>query len=208
MHQVLLFDTDRGCGHGSERHLVTSAGQQTHSEEALMNTSVLSAISESGYEGDQEDEGETMDEDTEMEGFGNFSGLGQQGVFNRPSRNSSFLGDDEFSRSGSTPSILRPDFDDKDSYDVDVDEIMEIEPVRLDDVIDSASGYYVPVALQPEEGSCDPQNNKNHRVPLKSIENDPSQLHPQGRSSKRCHGNRTSDKWKSYGMPRGELLID
>lgn len=188
--QVLLDQTTGRTG----RHPVAMNDHQIPSDEALMNTSLLSCISESGYEGDQEDEGDTAYDDMdEMEEFD------EEGIFNRPARNSSFLGDDEFSRSGSTPSILRPELDDKNFYDVDVDEVMETEPICVDDVIDSASGYHIPVVLQPCVGPSE-----NYRAPLRAIENAPNHMHTQGFSVKRCQGNMVSGSWLVRGMPRGD----
>mgnify|MGYP001793347962 CR=1 FL=1 len=186
----------------TEHPFAVNEHQTSTNDETLMNTSLLSCTSETGYDGDQEDEGDTVDEDTEMEEFGDFSAFGQDGVFNRPPRNSSFLGDDEFSRSGSTPSILRPEFEDNEHL-FDVDEVMEVEPVRLDGVIDSASGYHVPVVIQPHcLGTRDPQSGKKYRAPLRAIENDSNHLRRQGVSNKRCFGNRVSGNWLARGVPR------
>jgi len=117
-------------------------------------------LSESGYEGDLEDEGEQMmdesiddtsflDELSERDNKSNTASCHVQlsegdSMLNRQQDNSSFLANDENSRSTSTPSILRQ----KAFFDDGV-ELMDIEPVAIGNMIDSVNEVFMPVARQP-----------------------------------------------------------
>lgn len=104
----------------------------------------IGCLSESGYEGDLEDEGEQMMEES-IDDTSFLDELSERDMLNRQQDNSSFLANDEDnSRSTSTPSILRQ----KAFFDDGV-ELMDIEPVAIGNMIDSVNEVYMPVARQP-----------------------------------------------------------
>lgn len=104
----------------------------------------IGCLSESGYEGDLEDEGEQVMDET-MDGNSFLCEFTERdGMLNRQQGDSSFLANDENSRSTSTPSILRQ----KAFFD-DGLEIMDIEPVVIGNMIDSVNDVCVPIARQP-----------------------------------------------------------
>lgn len=147
-------------------------------DDSILNTSIGS-LSESGYEGDMEDEGDVNVDDVMLdEELCNELADGDNGVLNKQSKDSSFLNWDQFSRTSSTPSILHPaglhggfDFD---IQDMETDS----EPVPIDNSIHSASELCVPVVMEPEDvmdfgESCSKPvaSNRQRRQPLRSIEN-------------------------------------
>lgn len=147
-------------------------------DDSILNTSIGS-LSESGYEGDMEDEGDVNVDDVMLdEELCNELADGDNGVLNKQSKDSSFLNWDQFSRTSSTPSILHPaglhggfDFD---LQDMETDS----EPVLIDNSIHSASELCVPVVMEPEDvmefgESCSKPvaSNRQRRQPLRSIEN-------------------------------------
>lgn len=167
-----------------KRPVVNSLGDATARhpgrvhDDSILNTSIGS-LSESGYEGDMEDEGDVNVDDVMLdEELCNELADGDNGVLNKQSKDSSFLNWDQFSRTSSTPSILHPaglhggfDFD---LQDMETDS----EPVLIDNSIHSASELCVPVVMEPEDvmefgESCSKPvaSNRQRRQPLRSIEN-------------------------------------
>ena len=142
-------------------------------DDSILNTSIGS-LSESGYEGDLEDEGD-MNVDEEL-----CSELAhdQNGVLNKQSRDSSFLNWEEFSRTSSTPSILHP-VGTQSGFDFEVQDMdTESEPVPMDNGIHSASELCVPVVMEADdnmelgEGCAKPlDSNLRRRQPLRPIQN-------------------------------------
>jgi len=152
------------------------AGHAQHhtADDSLLNTSIGS-LSESGYEGDMEDEGDlNVDEELCSELADD-----QHGVLNKQSRDSSFLNWEEFSRTSSTPSILHPPGS-QSGFDFGVQDMeTDSEPVPMDNGIHSASDVCVPVVLEADdnmelgEGCAKPMaSNLSRRQPLRRIEND------------------------------------
>ena len=134
-------------------------------------------MSESGYEGDMEDEGD-LNVDEEL-----FSELAddQNGVLNKQSKDSSFLNWEEFSRTSSTPSILHP-AGPHSEFDFEVQDMeTDSEPVPMDNGIHSASDLCVPVVMEADDNmelgeGCDKPlaSNLRRRQPLRPIENNNS----------------------------------
>lgn len=111
---------------------------------------MISCLSESGYDGDMEDEGDLVLDDVmddEDSFFNEFQSLDERSMLNRQLGDSSFLASEEYARSTSTPSILRQSHD-KAFFEDDL-EPMEIEPVAIDNVIDSSNEVHAPIARQP-----------------------------------------------------------
>lgn len=147
-------------------------------DDSILNTSI-SSLSESGYDGDMEDEGDLNADDTLLDEE-LFSELAddQHGVLNKQSRDSSFLNWEEFSRTSSTPSILHPagshsgfDFEEQDME-------TDSEPVPIDNGIHSSSELRVPIVVEADDNmelgeSCAKPlaSNLHTRQPLRSIEN-------------------------------------
>ncbi|KXJ26548.1 Cyclin-F [Exaiptasia diaphana] len=109
------------------------------SSDSLLDVS-FGCLSESGYDGDLEDEGEQMmDETTDESEF-----VEKDSMLNRQQGHASFISD-EHSRSTSTPSIFR-----QKAFFNDNEEDMDIEPpIAIGNMIDSANDVYIPVARQP-----------------------------------------------------------
>ena len=152
--------------------------QQTNADDSILNTSI-SSLSESGYEGDMEDEGDINVDDSLLdEELCNELADGEHGMLNKQSKDSSFLNWDEFSRTSSTPSILHPaglhggfDFE---VQDMDTDS----EPVPINNVIRNASELCVPVVMEADDAmelgeSCSKPvaSTLRRRQPLRAIEN-------------------------------------
>lgn len=119
-------------------------------QDSLLDTSLISCLSESGYDGDMEDEGDLVLDDVmddEDSFFNEFQSLDERSMLNRQLGDSSFLASEEYARSTSTPSILRQSHD-KAFFEDDL-EPMEIEPVAIDNVIDSSNEVHAPIARQP-----------------------------------------------------------
>ena len=157
-------------GQSAARH----AGHARHltADDSILNTSIGS-MSESGYEGDMEDEGDVnVDEELCSELADD-----QHGVLNKQSRDSSFLNWEEFSRTSSTPSILHPAGTHNSGFDFEVQD-MDTEPVPMDNGIHSSSELCVPVVLEADdnmelgEGCAKPlESSLRRRQPLRPIEN-------------------------------------
>lgn len=97
-----------------------------------------------------EDEGDLVLDDVmddEDSFFDEFQSLDEPSMLNRQLGDSSFLASEEYARSTSTPSILRQSHD-KAFFEEDI-EPMDLEPVAIDNVIDSSNEVHVPVARQP-----------------------------------------------------------
>lgn len=154
------------------------AGHAHHltADDSILNASIGS-LSESGYEGDMEDEGD-LNVDEEL-----FSELAddQNGVLNKQSKDSSFLNWEEFSRTSSTPSILHP-AGPHSEFDFEVQDMeTDSEPVPMDNGIHSASDLCVPVVMEADDNmelgeGCDKPlaSNLRRRQPLRPIENNNS----------------------------------
>ena len=148
------------------------AGHHLTADDSLLNTSIGS-LSESGYDGDMEDEGDlNVDEELCSELADD-----QHGVVNKQSRDSSFLNWEEFSRTSSTPSILHP-AGTHSGFDFEVQDMdTDSEPVPMDNGIHSASDLCVPVVMEADdmelgEGRAKPlASNLSRRQPLRPIEN-------------------------------------
>jgi len=152
--------------HSSHAHHLTA-------DDSILNTSIGS-LSESGYEGDMEDEGDlNVDEELCSELADD-----QHGVLNKQSRDSSFLNWEEFSRTSSTPSILHP-AGTHSGFDLEVQDMdTDSEPVPMDNGIHSASELCVPVVMEADdnmelgEGCAKPLDSSlRSRQPLRPIEN-------------------------------------
>ena len=148
-------------------------GHHLNADDSLLNTSIGS-LSESGYDGDMEDEGDlNVDEELCSELADD-----QHGVVNKQSRDSSFLNWEEFSRTSSTPSILHP-AGTHSGFDFEVQDMdTDSEPVPMDNGIHSASDLCVPVVMEADdnmelgEGRAKPlASNLSRRQPLRPIEN-------------------------------------
>lgn len=149
-----------------------------NADDSILNTSI-SSLSESGYEGDMEDEGD-LNADDPLLGEELFSELadGENAMINKQSRDSSFLSWDEFSRTSSTPSILHP-AGSQNGFDFEVQDMeTDSEPVPIDNGIHSASELCVPVVLEADENMELGENcakplasTLRRRQPLRSIEN-------------------------------------
>ena len=142
-------------------------------DDSILNMSIGS-LSESGYEGDMEDEGDlNVDEELCSELAGD-----KHGVLNKQSRDSSFLNWEEFSRTSSTPSILHP-AGTHSGFDFEVQDMdTDLEPVPMDNSIHSASQLCVPVVMEADdnmelgEGCAKPLDSSlRTRQPLRPIEN-------------------------------------
>ena len=151
------------------------AGHAHHltADDSILNSSIGS-LSESGYEGDMEDEGDlNVDEELCSELADD-----QHGVLNKQSRDSSFLNWEEFSRTSSTPSILHPAGTNS-GFDFDVEGMdTDSGPVPMDNNIHSASQLCVPVVMEADdnmelgEGCAKPLDSSlRRRQPLRPIEN-------------------------------------
>lgn len=149
--------------------------QQGGVDDSVLNTSVGS-LSESGYDGDMEDEGDlNADEMLDEELCSEFD---DQGVLNKQSKDSSFLNWAESTRTSSTPSILYPNGS-QNGFDFEVQEMeTDPEPVLIDNEIHSANELCIPVALEADdtmdlEESCSKSrpSNVQRRQPLRAIEN-------------------------------------
>lgn len=151
------------------------AGHAHHltADDSILNTSVGS-LSESGYDGDMEDEGDlNVDEELCSELADD-----QHGVLNKQSKDSSFLNWEEFSRTSSTPSILHPSGTHS-GFDFGVQDMdTDSEPVPMDNSIHSASELRVPVVMEADDNmelaeSCAKpiDSSLRRRQPLRPIEN-------------------------------------
>lgn len=158
-------------GPSAARH----AGHAHHltADDSILNTSIGS-LSESGYEGDMEDEGDlNVDEELCSELADD-----QHGVLNKQSRDSSFLNWEEFSRTSSTPSILHP-AGTHSGFDFEVQDMdADSEPVPMDNSIHSASDLCVPVVMEADDNmefgeSCAKplDSSLRSRQPLRPIDN-------------------------------------
>lgn len=158
-------------GPSTARH----AGHAHHltADDSILNTSVGS-LSESGYDGDMEDEGDlNVDEELCSELADD-----QHGVLNKQSKDSSFLNWEEFSRTSSTPSILHP-AGTHSGFDFEVQDMdTDSEPVPMDNGIHSASELRVPVVMEADDNmelaeSCAKpiDSSLRRRQPLRPIEN-------------------------------------
>lgn len=156
------------------------AGHAHHltADDSILNTSIGS-LSESGYEGDMEDEGDlNVDDPLLDEELCSELADDQHGVLNKQSRDSSFLNWEEFSRTSSTPSILHPEGTHS-GFDFEVQDMdTDSEPVPMDNGIHSASELCVPVVMEADdnmesgEGCAKPlTSNLRRRQPLRPIEN-------------------------------------
>lgn len=152
--------------------------QQINADDSLLNTSI-SSLSESGYEGDMEDEGDLNGDGTLLdEELCNELGDDQRGVLNKQSKDSSFLNWDEFSRTSSTPSILHP-AGPHSGFDFEVQDMeTDSEPVLIDNGIHSVNELCVPVVVEADDTmelgeSCTKPvaSNLQRRQPLRAIEN-------------------------------------
>ena len=166
--------TDRGIS----RTRCTSYAQQTTADDNTLNVSI-SSLSESGYDGDMEDEGDLTvndvlpDEELSCEFVDE-----ENSVLNKQSKDSSFLKWDVFSRMSSTPSILHPaGFDG--AFNTEVQNMeTDFEPVPIDNEICSANELCTPIAMEPNEamelGESCPRpiaSNVQRRQPLRAIQN-------------------------------------
>ena len=156
--------------------------QQNSSDKIALEMSIGS-LNESGYDGDREDEGETMcedvmDEDDEL--FWEFGDQGQ-GMINKQSGDASFLCMDDFGRASSTPSIVQ-DSSNKEMDDSFQEEPIPMEfdhgPVMMDNQIHSANACFAPIPISVDEAAAtnhrggERSGHRVHgRVPLKSLEN-------------------------------------
>ncbi|CAH3169820.1 unnamed protein product [Porites evermanni] len=185
LRQYILPIARQSAMQSGKRCLVTgrtkSAARETGQihqggvDDSVLNTSVGS-LSESGYDGDMEDEGDlNADEMLDEELCSEFD---DQGVLNKQSKDSSFLNWDEFTRTSSTPSILYPNGS-QNGFDFEVQEMeTDPEPVLIDSEIHSANELCIPVALEADdtmdlEESCSISRSSNvqRRQPLRAIEN-------------------------------------
>ena len=157
--------------HASHAHHLTA-------DDSILNTSIGS-LSESGYEGDMEDEGDlNIDDPLLDEELCSELTDDQHGVLNKQSKDSSFLNWEEFSRTSSTPSILHP-AGTQSGFDFEVQDMdTDPEPVPIDNGIHSASELCVPVVMEADdnmelgEGCAKPlTSNLSRRQPLRPIEN-------------------------------------
>lgn len=146
---------------------------QLSGDDSILNTSI-SSLSESGYEGDMEDEGDlNVDEELLSELADD-----QHGMLNKQSKDSSFLNWEEFTRTSSTPSILHP-AGPHNEFDFEVQDMeTDSEPVPMDNGIHSASELCVPVVMEADdnvelvEGCAKSMgSNLRRRQPLRPIEN-------------------------------------
>lgn len=125
--------------------------QHLNADDSILNTSI-SSLSESGYEGDMEDEGEHNIDDPllDEELFSELAD-GEHAMLNKQSRDSSFLKWEEFPRTSSTPSILHPPGF-QNGFDFEVQDMeTDPEPVNIDNGIHSAREVCVPVVLDADE---------------------------------------------------------
>lgn len=185
LRQYILPIALQSAMQSDKRCLVTgrtkSAARQTGQihqggvDDSVLNTSVGS-LSESGYDGDMEDEGDlNADEMLDEELCSEFD---DQGVVNKQSKDSSFLNWAESTRTSSTPSILYPSGS-QNGFDFEVQEMeTDPEPVLIDNEIHSANELCIPVALEADdtmdlEESCSKSrpSNVQRRQPLRAIEN-------------------------------------
>ena len=185
LRQYILPIALQSAMQSGKRCLVTgrtkSAARQTGQihqggvDDSVLNTSVGS-LSESGYDGDMEDEGDlNADEMLDEELCSEFD---DQGVLNKQSKDSSFLNWAESTRTSSTPSILYPNGS-QNGFDFEVQEMeTDPEPVLIDNEIHSANELCIPVALEADdtmdlEESCSKSrpSNVQRRQPLRAIEN-------------------------------------
>lgn len=185
LRQYILPIALQSAMQSGKRCLVTgrtkSAARQTGQihqggvDDSVLNTSVGS-LSESGYDGDMEDEGDlNADEMLDEELCSEFD---DQGVLNKQSKDSSFLNWAESTRTSSTPSILYPSGS-QNGFDFEVQEMeTDPEPVLIDNEIHSANELCIPVALEADdtmdlEESCSKSrpSNVQRRQPLRAIEN-------------------------------------
>lgn len=170
----------RSVGDNSDKSSARCFGhtQRTNADDSVLNASIGS-LSESGYDGDMEDEGDlTVDDALLDEELCSEFADEENSVLKKQSRDSSFLKWDDFSRTSSTPSILHPaglrsEFD-NDVQDMDTDS----EPVPIDNVIHCANELCVPVVKEPNEAmelgeSCSGPlaSNIRRRQPLRAIGN-------------------------------------
>lgn len=168
-----------GCtdGGNSQTRCMVYA-QQTTADDNILNVST-SSLSESGYDGDMEDEGDLTVNDAllDEELSGEFV-VDKNSVLNKQSKDSSFLKWDVFSRMSSTPSILHPTgFDGM--FDAEVQNMeTDFEPVPIDNEICSANELCAPIAMEPTEamelGESCPRpiaSNIQRRQPLRAIQN-------------------------------------
>lgn len=162
----------------------TVARHTRHSRNSSLLNASISSSSESGYDGDQEDEGEMLCEEVmdDEEFFPEFKFQEEEGMINKQFGDVSFFCTDDFARASSTPSILRDSSSreleesfQEDSLPMDI----ELEPVAINNQIDSVSGYCVPVPVTANESSdavgyqweSTSRRKIRARQPLKSIEN-------------------------------------
>jgi len=152
--------------------------QQITADDSILNTSI-SSLSESGYEGDMEDEGDLNVDDILLdEELCNELSEDQHDVLNKQSRHSSFLNWEDFTRTSSTPSILYPSGSHS-GFDFDVQDMeTDLEPVPIDNGIHSARELCVPVVVEADDAmelgeSCSKAvtSNLQRRQPLRAIEN-------------------------------------
>ena len=159
------------CGEPAARRM--GHVQPNSTDDSILNTSI-SSLSESGYDGDMEDEGDINVDDSLLdEELCNELADGEHGVLNKQSKDSSFLNWDEFSRTSSTPSILHGGF----GFEVQ-DMATDSEPVPIDNVIRNASELCVPVAMEADDAmelgeSCSKPvaSTLRRRQPLRALEN-------------------------------------
>lgn len=175
LHSEALCGKRSVRGQAVAKHV--GLAQHINADDSILNTSI-SSLSESGYEGDMEDEGEHNIDDPllDEELFSELAD-GEHAMLNKQSRDSSFLNWEDFPRTSSTPSILHPaGF--QNGFDFEVQDMeTDSEPVHIDNGIHSAREVCVPVVLEPDENmevaeNCaKPSASSLGRRPLRCIEN-------------------------------------
>lgn len=178
LQSELQREKHSGCtDRGNSRTRCTSYAQQATADDNMLNVSI-SSLSESGYDGDMEDEGDlTVDVFADEELSSEFVDE-ENSVLNKQSKDSSFLKWDVFSRMSSTPSILHPTGFDG-AFDTEVQNMeTDFEPVQIDNEICSANELCTPIAMEPNEamelGESCPRpiaSNIQRRQPLRAIQN-------------------------------------
>lgn len=174
------LQNDKQClekGHGTSATKPMRCAQHISTDDSILNTSI-SSLSESGYEGDMEDEGDLHADDTLDGELCNELADDEHGMLNKQSRDSSFLNWGEFSRTSSTPSILHQ-AGPHSEFDFEVQDMeTDSEPVLIDNEIHSASELCIPVAVEAGDSmelgeSCSKPRaaNLQRRQPLRAIEN-------------------------------------
>lgn len=149
LHSEALCGKRSVCGQAVVKH--PGHAQHLNADDSILNTSI-SSLSESGYEGDMEDEGEHNIDDPllDEELFSELAD-GEHAMLNKQSRDSSFLKWEEFPRTSSTPSILHPPGF-QNGFDFEVQDMeTDSEPVNIDNGIHSAREVCVPVVLDADE---------------------------------------------------------